>query len=163
MRNAAADQGNHSVPDGSAGRRLIGAILRICVPALLWTTIAVAAPAFISQIRRGDRAIQEDFAAYYYSALGMRDGVNPYTTDFTRAARASGLNIHGISRSHEPPTFLVLIEPLTHLRIRTAYWVWQATNLTCLAIAMVLLIGPGAGLALWQTLTLAALATLIQQ
>lgn len=161
MRDEAVDRGNHGIPHRPAGRRLIGVALRIGLPALLWTIIAIAAPVFVNQIRNQDRAIQEDFALYYFSALELRNGINPYTTDFTRAAQASGLNIHAISHSNEPPTFLVfLIEPLTHLPIRTAYLIWQATNLSCFAIAMVLLLGRGTGLAPWLALTLAAMATL---
>ncbi len=161
MSDEPANHSSQLLPDESHKRSLTRVILRICLPALLWTFIAVAAPVFVNQIRHQDRAIQEDFAVYYYPALEMRKGINPYTTDFTRAAQTSGLNIHAISHSNEPPTFLVfLIEPLTHLPIRTAYLIWQATNLTCFAVAMVILLGRGTGLAPWQALTLAALATL---
>jgi hypothetical protein len=59
-------------------------ILRICLPALLWTFVGVAAPAFVHQMRQQDRAIQEDFAFYYFSALELRHGINPYTTDIDK-------------------------------------------------------------------------------
>lgn len=147
---------------GAPGRRFGSTLVRAGVPTLLWTFIIIAAPVFVSKLHQDNRAVQEDFALYYFAAVEMRQGVNPYTTDITRTAQASGLNIHAISHSNEPPAFLVfLMEPLCHLPIRTAYWIWQGANLLCFVIAMRLLLGPAAGSAPpWRTLTLAALATL---
>jgi Glycosyltransferase family 87 len=155
-----ADQTSHTIPGESAGRGLIGVILRVCLPALLWTVIGISAPVFISQIHHGDRAIQEDFAVYYFSALEMRHGLNPYTTNFARPARASGLDIHGIAICTDPPTFVAIFEALTYLPLRRAYFLWQAINLTCMAAAILLLIGPGSGLRVSTAFTLGALFVL---
>lgn len=161
MRDDAVDGSNHGIPVGPSVRHSIGIVLRFGLPALLWTFVGIAAPVFVNQIRNQDRAIQEDFALYYFAALELRDGVNPYTTDLTGAAHASGLKIHAISHSNEPPTFLaILIRPLTYLPIRTAYVIWQATNAACFVVAMVALLGPGTGLAPRHAMTLAALAAL---
>jgi glycosyl transferase family 87 len=161
MRDEAVDRSNHGIADKPARPHLIGVIVRCGLPTMLWTIIVIAGPLFINQIRNHDRAIQEDFALYYFTSRELRDGINPYTTDLTGDAQASGLKIHAISHSNEPPTFLaVLMRPLTHLPIRRAYSIWQIANVICFVIAMVLLLGPDTGLAVWQAMTLAALATL---
>ncbi len=134
-------------------------LVRFGVPTLLWTFIIIAAPTFVMILAHQRRDEQEDFAAYYYAALEMRHGIDPYTTDLTQAARESGLNIHAISHSNEPPTFLaVIIGPLTHLPLERAYWIWQTVNLVCIVTAMFLLLRPGVILPLELALTLAALA-----
>jgi glycosyl transferase family 87 len=160
-KDETADQRSHTIPSEPAGHSLIGVILRICLPVLLWTVVAIVVPVFVNQMRHQDRAVQEDFALFYFSALELRHGIDPYTTNIRQTARARGLNIHAISHTNEPPTSLALqFEPLTHLPIQTAYWIWQLTNLSCFVIAMLLLLGPGTRLAPWQALTFAALATL---
>jgi hypothetical protein len=160
MRDEAADLSNHTILDRPAGRTLIGVVLRICVPALLWTVVAIAGPVFISQIRRSDRAIQEDFAVYYFSAYEMRRGINPYTTNFAQTARASGFNIHAIALSTDPPTFVAAFAPLTRLPLRTAYLFWQTINFACMVTAIIVLIGPGSGLRIPTAFTLGALFVL---
>jgi Glycosyltransferase family 87 len=156
-----ADRLSHTLSVEPAGHSLIGGILHICLPTLLWTIIGVAAPLLVNHMRHRDRAIQEDFALFYFSALELRHGINPYTTNITQTSRERGLNIHAISHTNEPPTSLALqFEPLTHLPIRTAYWIWQSINLSCFVIAMLLLLGPGTRLSPWQAFTLAALAML---
>jgi len=161
MSDSAVDQSNHSVPDRPAERHLIRVALRIGLPALLWTIIGIAAPAFVSKIQYDNRATQEDFAVYYFLGQELRHGINPYTARITMQSRVDGLNIHGITHGTDPPTFLgFLIEPLSGLPLHTAYWIWQTANLTCLCVAIYLLIGPGSGLTLSTGLTLAALAVL---
>jgi hypothetical protein len=161
MRDEAVDRSNHGIPDRPAGRRLIGVALRIGLPTLLWTIIAIAAPVFVSKIQHDNRATQEDFAVYYFLGQELRHGINPYTTKITMQSRLDGLNIHGITHGTDPPTFLAfLIEPLSGLPLHTAYLIWQAVNLACLCVAIYLLIGPGSGLTLSMGLTLGALAVL---
>ena len=160
MSDAAADRSNHTIPGGASERSLTGLILRICVPALLWTVVGIAAPVFVNQIWHQDRATQEDFAVYYFSALEMRHGVNPYTTNFAQTARAGGFDIHAIALSTDPPTFVAVFAPLTYLPLRTAYLLWQAINLACMAAAVFLLIGPGSGLRVSTAFTLGALIVL---
>ncbi len=143
------------------GSGFVARFVHLGVPTLLWTFIIIAAPTFVMILGHQRRAEQEDFAAYYYAALEIRHTVNPYTTDLTQEARASGLNIHAISHSNEPPTFLAfLIGPLTHLPLQRAYWIWQTVSLICFVTAMLLLLRPGTIMPLWLALTLAALAIL---
>lgn len=142
-------------------RSLFARIGRLCIPALLWTVVGIAAPAFLSQIRHSDRAAQEDFAVYYLLARELREGVNPYSNNVIEVGRRYGMNIHGIVSATDPPTFLVAIMgPLTYLPLHTAYWIWQAANLLCLLVALYLLIGPGSGLSAWATITFTGMVAL---
>jgi Glycosyltransferase family 87 len=127
----------------------------------LWTVVGIAAPVFISQIHHSDRAIQEDFAVYYFLALEMRHGIDPYSINVIDQGRLSGLNIHGIVRATDPPTFLVAIMgPLTLLPLHTAYWIWQCVNMFCLIAALYMMIGPRSGLPTWVKLTFAGIVAL---
>ena len=155
--NTPANHGGSALAKLLSDRSLIVRIMRLCLPALLWTIVGIAAPAFIIQIKHQDRAIQEDFAVYYFSALEMRRGINPYTTDLTQTARASGFDIHGIALSTDPPTFDLIFKALTYLPLHTAYCLWQAINLACMAAAILLLIGPGSDLRTSTSLTIGAL------
>jgi hypothetical protein len=146
MIDASADHEDSATANRFSIRGSTGRVLRILIPTLLWSVIGIAAPTFINQVRHHDRALQEDFAVYYFSALEMRRGINPYTTNLTQTARASGFDIHAIALSTDPPTFVASFEALTYLPLRTAYLIWQALNLACLVTAVFLLIGAGSGL-----------------
>jgi hypothetical protein len=134
--------------------------MRICLPVFLWTIVVIATPAFVNQISRQDRASQEDFAVYYFSALEMRNGINPYSTNFARSARGNGLAIHSIEICTDPPTFVAIFELLTYFPLHTAYLLWQAINLACMVGAVLLLLGSGSGLSVSTCLTLTALTAL---
>ena len=161
MSDACANQNSHTNTNSRSNRGLAGRILRICVPALLWTIVGIAAPVFVTVMHRSDRATQEDFAVYYFEAQEMRHNINPYTTDFGLMPRSRGLNIHGIRRGNDPPTFIAfLFVPLTHVPLRTAYWIWQTLNAACLFGALYLLLGHDTGLVLIPAITLGAIALL---
>lgn len=127
-------RGAGELPGGIRALAQIGAV------GLLWAFILVAAASLAGAMRRERRAAQEDFAVYYLLAQTMREGHNPYTLDLAQAARANGADLHDISRGSEPPTFLLLFEPLTLLPLWTAYWAWQGINLFCLAATLLLLL-----------------------
>jgi Glycosyltransferase family 87 len=126
------------------------------IPIFLWCALLLAAIAFIPGLR--SRAIRNDFAVYYVAALELRSGVDPYTTDFAELAREQGLKIREVSRSTEPPSFLLVFEPLTRFSPATAFWIWQTINLASLAGALVLLLRAGLGLSGPLVWTLAGLA-----
>ena len=135
--------------DGAAaasGRSLTHTIIGWAIALLLWVLVLASIAAFATMLKKFDRATREDFSVYYLEGQELRHGVDPYTTNFMSAARAQGLTTHDIGHGSDPPTFVAfLIEPLTLLPIRTAYWIWQAANLLCLAAALALLIGPQVG------------------
>jgi hypothetical protein len=128
--------------------------------AVLWLFIVIATLVLVRAIGRDHRARQEDFAVYYFLAQAMRQGRNPYATDIAKMARARGADIHDISRGTEPPTFLLLFEPIATLPLNVAYWTWQGTNLVCLVIAVFLLLGMGSELEPRLAATIAGLALL---
>jgi hypothetical protein len=130
--------------------------LRIGLPLVLWWALLLFAIGFVPSLH--GRAIRNDFAVYYVAALELRNGVDPYTTDFAQTARSSGFEIRDVTRSTEPPPFLLLFEPFTHFPPSTAFWIWQTINFMSLAGALALLLGPGSGLSGPLAWTLAPLA-----
>ena len=78
-------------------------------------------------------ANQTDFSHYYVSALIMRQGIDPYTTDITPQAKSLGLNVEEMNIGTYPPTFILCFEPLTLLPPRPAYWLWIAMNVLFLS------------------------------
>jgi hypothetical protein len=135
-------------------------LLRAALPIILWTFILVGAPGFVTRLSDSHRAEQEDFAIYYLQGEALRENVNPYMADFRILAARYRLNTHGVTHGSDPPTFLIISRLLVGLPIHTAYWIWQAANLACLALALFLLFGPGSGLDPMWALTLAGFAML---
>lgn len=84
----------------------------------------------------------EDFSVYYASGVLLRHGVNPYTGDLAGTAHRLGLETGYISQATDPPTFLLMFEPLTLMPVHRAYWMWEAINLAAFAGALVLLLAP---------------------
>jgi len=83
---------------------------------------------------------QIDFSHYYASALAMREGIDPYTTDLTPIAASLGLDLAEMKLATYPPTFVLCFEPLTLLPPVPAHWVWAGMNVVFLAIALYLLL-----------------------
>lgn len=83
----------------------------------------------------------KDFSVYYTSSSLMRSGINPYRVDIIPFARELAVNTRG-AEATDPPTFLMLIKPLSMLPVRQAYWIWQVINLAALAGALYLLLAP---------------------
>ena len=86
------------------------------------------------------RATQTDFSVYYTSAIILREGGNPYTTDIAPVARRLGLDVGPLVRDDSMPFFLLCFEPLSRFSPKTAYWVWFGVNCAALALAMILLL-----------------------
>ena len=86
-----------------------------------------------------ERATTWDFSHYYTSAMVLRDGGDPYTTDLQPIGARLGLKIDQINRGTYPPTFIWCFSPLTRLPVRSAFFVWQAFSIACLAGGLVLL------------------------
>jgi hypothetical protein len=143
----------------SAKRPLIGRWLRN--PLVLALLLALAATRLIALVESlPAHANRWDFSHYYVSALAMREGVNPYTTDLTAQAVRLGLQLKEINRATYPPSFVLAFEPLTLLTPRAAYWTWFALNAAALAAGLWMLLGPGSGIDPPLALALSALAML---
>ena len=104
---------------------------------------ALAIPAIIYAITvfrmLPERATTWDFSHYYTSAMVLRDGGDPYTTDLQPIGARLGLKIDQINRGTYPPTFIWCFSPLTRLPVHSAFFVWQALSIACLAAGLVLL------------------------
>jgi len=140
----------------SGEKKLTKRPMRIILPLMLWLGIILFARGFIPGLR--GRAIRNDFAIYYVSALELREGINPYTTEFSSTAHHAGLEIKDVTKSTEPPFALLLFEPLTSFLPFTAYVIWQTINFFSLCAALIILLRGDSRFsrpALW---TLAAIA-----
>ena len=104
---------------------------------------ALAIPAIIYAITvfrmLPERATTWDFSHYYTSAMVLRDGGDPYTTDLQPIGARLGLKIDQINRGTYPPTFIWCFSSLTRLPVHSAFFVWQALSIACLAAGLVLL------------------------
>jgi Gpi18-like mannosyltransferase len=81
-----------------------------------------------------------DFANYYDSAVALRHGLDPYTTDLTAIGNRFGLETGPLIHASGTPTYLLCFEPLTRFQPATALWIWSSLNLVALAIAIYLLL-----------------------
>ena len=59
-----------------------------------------------------ERATRWDFSIYYLSVTLLHEGHDPYSTDFGPLAARLGLEAGEIRHATDPPTFLLLMEPL---------------------------------------------------
>jgi hypothetical protein len=91
-------------------------------------------------------ATHRDFPVYYLSAKAIEARLNPYAVDFTPTTRRLGWDTGGMTHATDPPTFLLMIGPLAHFSLQTAFWIWTAFNAACLALSIFLLFGPGSGI-----------------
>ena len=105
-------------------------------------------------------ATRWDFSIYYMSATLLHEGQDPYTTDFGPVAARMGLQAGDIRHATDPPTFLLLMEPLALMPERLAYYTWVGFNGVLLALALMLLLGRSTGLGSKSALALTALALL---
>jgi hypothetical protein len=140
--------------DKAPERRLL---LRIMlVP--LWTAVAIEALILVRALPA--RADKWDYSIYYTSALAMREGINPYTTDLTSLARSHGFELGKINHATDPPTFVMSFVPITLLPPRAGFYVWTGINAFAFLASIVLLFRWTSGLSLDFALALAALAIL---
>ena len=130
--------------------------LRVGVPVILWCALLLFARGFVPGLR--SRAIRNDFAIYYVSALELRDGIDPYTTAFAPTAKRAGLEIADVTRATEPPFALMVFAPLTHFSPLGAFTLWQTINLISIIGALVLLLRRKSGFTRSTLWTIAALA-----
>lgn len=106
------------------------------------------------------RSNRWDFSIYYLSGLVLREGHNPYTTDFRPLADKLGLEAGVIQHATDPPTYLLAIEPLSLMRPLPAYLVWTGINAAMLTVSVALLLGGSSGLSARAKWALVALAIL---
>ena len=156
MQLPAIDLANRSLsqtpPDAAAGnRRRQQRIL-----AIIWIAVLAAFATMLAGLRA--RQNQLDFSHYYTSAMALRAGQDPYTTDLTPYAAKAGLDIEHINHADYPPTFVLCSELLTFFPAPIAYWIWIGVSVIALGAALRILLSGLArddGIMAWM---LAALA-----
>lgn len=121
-------------------------VVAICRSAAMWHGLSV-------------RFNPEDFSIFYCAAVTLHQGGNPYRTDMRPLARSLGLEKGYVEQINNPPTLVLLLEPLSLLQPHPAYWTWQAVNAIAFAAALFLLLWPGySGLSGPMALSLAGFA-----
>lgn len=133
-------------------------LLRAAMLVPLWAAVVIGVVILIAALP--GRANKWDYSIYYSSALAMRRGMNPYTTDLTPLAQSFGLELGKINHATDPPTFVMCFVPLTLLAPRAGFYVWTAINAGAFLLALVLLFRWTPGLGRDPALALAALAIL---
>ncbi|HVB81934.1 MAG TPA: glycosyltransferase family 87 protein [Candidatus Binataceae bacterium] len=130
--------------------------MAILVP--LWAAVAIGVVILIAALPA--RANKWDYSVYYSSALAMREGMNPYTTDLKPLAHSLGFNLDKINHATDPPTFVMCFVPLTLLAPRPGFYVWTAINAAAFLLALILLFLWTPGLGRDGALAIAALTIL---
>jgi hypothetical protein len=124
----------------------------------LWAAVVIGLIVLIAALP--GRANKWDYSIYYSSALAMRQGMNPYTTDLTPLAHSLGFELDKINHATDPPTFVMCFVPLTLLAPRPGFYVWTAINALAFLISLVLLFRWTPGLGRDGALAVAALTIL---
>jgi alpha-1,2-mannosyltransferase len=150
-RSAALETSIQATPGSSL-------LLRAAVLVPLWAAVAIGVVIMIAALP--GRADKWDYSIYYSSALAMREGLNPYTTDLTPLARARGFKLDKINHATDPPTFVMCFVPLTLLAPRPGFYVWTAINALSFLLALILLLRWTPGLGRDAKLAIAAIAIL---
>jgi glycosyl transferase family 87 len=133
-------------------------LLRAALLVPLWAAVVIAVVILMAAIP--GRANKWDYSIYYSSALAMRQGMNPYTTDLTPLAHSLGFELDKINHATDPPTFVMCFVPLTLLPTRPGFYVWTAINALAFLISLVLLFRWTPGFSREGALAVAALTIL---
>jgi Glycosyltransferase family 87 len=124
----------------------------------IWTAVVIEAIILVRALPA--RAHKWDYSIYYSSALAMREGMNPYTTDLTPLAKAQGFELGKINHATDPPTFVMCFVPITLLPPRAGFYVWTGINAFAFLASIALLFRWTSGLSLDFALAIAGLAIL---
>ncbi len=133
-------------------------LLRAAMLVPLWAAVVIGLVILIAALP--GRARKWDYSIYYSSALAMRQGMNPYTTDLTPLARSLGFELDKINHATDPPTFVMCFVPVTLLAPRPGFYVWTALNAFSFLLALFLLFRWTPGLSRDGALAVAALIIL---
>src|SRR5229473_1844428 len=123
---------------GITGAGLAATLTRPHMVVIIWLGVIFHSMALIHQLP--SRIAQFDFSIYYASALALHENLDPYTTDLESVGGGLGFEIDPIHYATDPPTFLLMIEPLARMPLRRAFWVWNGLNLAALIAAVILLL-----------------------
>ena len=105
---------------GITGAGLAATLTRPHMVVIIWLGVIFHSMALIHQLP--SRITQFDFSIYYASALALHENLDPYTTDLESVGGGLGFEIDPIHYATDPPTFLLMIEPLARMPLRRAFW-----------------------------------------
>jgi alpha-1,2-mannosyltransferase len=158
-RNCDRHNGRRNRPVSELRAAFLGRYDRIKLAAACLSALA-AVRVMLMLAELPSRYGQVDFSVYYLSGYLLRNGENPYTSDLTRLGARLGMDTHEIPRATDPPTFLAIVEPLTLMPLKPAYWTWQLLNVLALAASLWMLLGRQSGLRAEAGIAMAALAVM---
>src|SRR5258708_4420056 len=112
---------------GITGAGLANKLTKPPIVVIIWLGVLFHSFALLTQLP--SRPNHFDFSIYYASGFGMREHLDPYTTDLNTIAPALNLEIEPMHYATDPPTYLLAFEPLPLLPLHQAFWVWDALYL----------------------------------
>jgi hypothetical protein len=104
-----------------------------------------------------------DFTIYYLDGHALHEGRDPYAPADFGAVRNEFPTLPAVEedRANDPPTFVLMVEPLSRVHYNLAYWLWVTLNVVALAGGLFLILRPLARRLDYPTLwIIAALAVL---
>ena len=83
-----------------------------------------------------------DFTIYYLGGHALREGRDPYAPADFAAVRNEFPTLPAVEedRANDPPTFVLMVEPLSRLHYNLAYWLWVTLNVGALAGGLYLIL-----------------------
>ena len=136
-RKNARKRSRETEPRSKPGGNISAAILQPRYAAIILIAGIVEAARVIAQ--SAARWNLDDFSLHYTSALALRTGADPYSSNLEPLGHPLGLVLGVLTRATDTPFFLVVFEPLTMLSPYTAYWVWFALSAIALTVTIMLL------------------------
>ncbi|HLI61772.1 MAG TPA: glycosyltransferase family 87 protein [Terriglobales bacterium] len=118
------------------------------IVALLWM-VALAQALRTATLLSG-QDLRSDFSIIYVSAMVLRQRGDPYSADFDRITRQLGADTALVHRATDPPSFVLLTQPLAFLQPAAASKLWLAANAAFFALSLWLIVSefPECGLTL---------------
>jgi len=85
-----------------------------------------------------------DFTISYLQGHALREGRDPYAPADFAAARNEFPTLPAVEvdRATDPPTFVLMVEPLSRVHYNLAYWLWVTLNVVALAGGLFLILKP---------------------
>jgi hypothetical protein len=85
-----------------------------------------------------------DFTISYLQGHALREGRDPYAPADFAAVRNEFPTLPAVEvdRATDPPTFVLMVEPLSRVHYNLAYWLWVTLNVVALAGGLFLILKP---------------------
>jgi hypothetical protein len=104
---------------------------------IVWAIVLVRYALLLPEL--SSRTTQYDFSLYYTSALAVRRGIDPYTSNLALLGRPLGLVLPDPFSTNYTPYFLIALTPLAAFPINAAYWIWFFASTGALVLAVIII------------------------